>query len=87
MIRCLCSCLIRKNTVTYSEVNDEKHKFMSVSDHLEDDHRHEPVPPPDLPSQLSNSINNYFQEQTAPELPPQPPPESEAHDPVELMAS
>jgi hypothetical protein len=39
IVRCLCSCLIKKQTITYTEVSDERHKFMSLNDSIEDEGR------------------------------------------------
>jgi hypothetical protein len=38
VIRCLCSCLINKTPIAYSEVNEE-HQFMKISEQIEDEHR------------------------------------------------
>ena len=42
LIRCLCSCLIKKEIVQYAEVNDENTKFVPSLDQAEED-RHQKV--------------------------------------------
>ena len=58
---------------------------MSISDHLEEEHRHDPVHAPNLPSQLSNSLNNYLNSETKAEMVHQSQPEDV--ETVELMGA
>jgi len=45
-IRCLCSCLIKKEIVQYAEVSDEHSKFMSPHDPLDEEAHHKMKPLP-----------------------------------------
>jgi|JI9StandDraft_2_1071091.scaffolds.fasta_scaffold1039454_1 hypothetical protein len=57
-IRCLCSCLIKKDAVHFTEVSDEHKQFMNVNEHLED----EPKNMLASGRELSNKISDYLQE-------------------------
>lgn len=61
VIRCLCFCLIKKDQVSYDEVNEEKSKFMSVSEHNDDDANQ--GPPPLAEDSLSEKIDTYLTEE------------------------
>ncbi len=59
-IRCLCWCLIKKESVHFAEVSDEHSKFMAANEHVEDEHAHKTE---SKRQELSQKVANYFQEE------------------------
>jgi hypothetical protein len=73
LVRCLCYCLINKTEVAYSEGNEERHKFMPVSDNIDDEHKHnrslaEKETTSDGSTAITNKLSQFLTEDLSPSL-------------------